>query len=110
MPETNEEYRQRIIRMSEERGEFVTDVDGYIYFWPRDGGGHLAAHHLRWLADELDSRNEIWDRQISDYFSRSSNEEQPSPCPQPVDRHRSCAQETPPGESLSSKDPLAIRV
>ena len=69
-PETIEEYRQRIIRISDERKEFVTDVDGFVYWWP-DGSpnGHLASHHLRWLADELDRRNEKWQKNIDDYFS-----------------------------------------
>jgi hypothetical protein len=51
--------------MSEERGEFYTDVDGYVYWWPESLGGHLASHHLRWLADELDKRNHKWDQTIA---------------------------------------------
>ncbi len=66
MTETTEQYRQRVIRVSEERGEFVTDADGYVYWWPEESpNGHLASHHLRWLADELDRRNREWDRQIA---------------------------------------------
>ncbi len=45
--------------------EFVTDVDGYVYWWPRDFPyGHFAAHHLRAIADELDKRNAQWDAQV----------------------------------------------
>jgi len=71
--ETTEEYRQRIINVSDERNEFVTDVDGFVYWCP-DGSpnGHLASHHLRWLADELDRRNEKWQKNIDDYFSANA--------------------------------------
>jgi len=67
----NEIERQRVIGISEQRGEFVTDVDGYVYWWP-DGHehGHLAACHLRWLADELDRRNEAWHKQTNEYFDQ----------------------------------------
>ena len=76
--ETTEEYRQRIIKTSDERGEFVTDVDGFVYWWP-DGSpnGHLAPHHLRWLADELDRRNKKWQKNIDDYFSANAPEHTP---------------------------------
>ena len=67
--ETTEKYRQRIIAIGDERKEFVTDVDGFIYWWPNGSPhGHLASHHLRWLADELDRRNESWQKQVDDYF------------------------------------------
>lgn len=64
-----ENYRQRVIRVCDERKEFVTDVDGFVYFWP-DGSphGHMDSHHLRWIADELDRRNEKWQKEIDDYF------------------------------------------
>ena len=60
---------ERIIQLATERGEFVADVDGFVYYWP-DGShhGHLSAHHLRWLADELDRRNAPWQAQIDAYF------------------------------------------
>ena len=60
---------QRIIKISEERKEFVTDVDGFVYWWPEGSpNGHLASHHLRCLADELDRRNEKYQKQINDFF------------------------------------------
>lgn len=61
---TNAE-RHRVIAMAEARNEFVTDVDGFVYWWPCETSrGHLASHHLRWLADELDYRNEEWNKHI----------------------------------------------
>jgi len=87
MPETLEEYRERIIKVTDERKEFVTDVDGYVYFWPTDSCGHFAPHHLRWLADELDKRNADWDKSISDYFSGASTEE-PSLSSLPLESQR----------------------
>ena len=48
-----------------EPSEFVTDVDGYVYYWPHGStGGHYAAHHLRRIATELDDRNREWHDQI----------------------------------------------
>lgn len=57
--------RERAIEVAEAHKEFYTDVDGYVYWWP-DGSPHgtHAAHHLRWLADELDKRNAAWDAKI----------------------------------------------
>ena len=63
--ETPEEYRERVIKLSDDKKEFVTDVDGFVYWWPEGTtSGHLAAFHLRWLADELDKRNEEWQKQV----------------------------------------------
>ena len=65
-----ENDKDRIIRLANQRQEFVTDVDGFIYFWPnKDFGGHFSSHVLRILADELDRRNESWEAQIDKYFS-----------------------------------------
>jgi hypothetical protein len=59
-----------------ERGEFATLEDGYVYFWPHmaavrhadgsytGGGGAIAAHELRAIADELDRRNAKWDAEV----------------------------------------------
>lgn len=52
---------QRIIEVAEK--DFVTDVDGYVYWWPT-GGGHWASYALRIVADELDRRNAPWDEII----------------------------------------------
>jgi hypothetical protein len=63
--------RATVCRLAEERGEFVTDVDGFVYWWPSakpEHDGHLSPHQLRFLADELDRRNAPWQAQINDYF------------------------------------------
>jgi hypothetical protein len=57
--------RDSVVRVSDERNEFVQDVDGYVYWYPTAGNGHLSAHQLRWLADELDERNRPWNEQIA---------------------------------------------
>lgn len=69
---TNEEDRQRCLAISEERGDFVTGEDGYVVYWPdlrSRSLGALAAHHLRWLADELDRRNAEWDAVVQAEFA-----------------------------------------
>ena len=50
------------------KDDFVTDVDGFVYFWPKPHGGHFAAHHLREIADCLDEMNKEWNDQINSYF------------------------------------------
>lgn len=60
--------QQKVLRMAQERGEFVTDVDGFVYWWPTanpTAAGHLSSTQLRWLADELDSRNAAWQAKIA---------------------------------------------
>lgn len=61
-PNELEKERQRVIELIDARQEFVQDVDGFIYFWPdsKRAPGHMSAHHLRWIADELDRRNKPW--------------------------------------------------
>lgn len=59
--------RLRIIDIIEEKGEFFRDCDGFVYYWPT-GNGHLASHHLRWIADELDKRNKDLNDEIEEYF------------------------------------------
>lgn len=65
----HKQERERVIGFCNKRNEFITDVDGYVYWWP-DGSphGHLASHHLRWIADELDDRNAAFDEEIDNYF------------------------------------------
>ena len=55
----SEKEIQRIIGISDERGDFVVCEDGDTYFWSKEGRGYLAAWQLRVLADELDRRNRI---------------------------------------------------
>jgi hypothetical protein len=78
------EQAQRLIRMIEERGEFVTGDDGYVVYWPNTnpchhpeggttgGGGSYSAAVLRAIADELDRRNAAWDRQVQAFFEKQS--------------------------------------
>lgn len=64
--------RATVCRLAEERGEFVTDVDGFIYWWPSaktEHAGHLSPYQLRILADELDRRNAAWQAVIDAEFS-----------------------------------------
>ena len=56
-----------IIKMIDERGEFVYLEDGFLYYAP-EGKGCISAHELRTIADELDKRNKEWEKQIDEYF------------------------------------------
>lgn len=62
---------RRIVTLLEDRQEFITDDDGYVYFWP-DGYkfGHFSANTLRGIADELDIRNEEWERELDKTVNR----------------------------------------
>ncbi len=45
-----------VIPLLDQRGEFVTLDDGYVYWWPRrnaGGGGAITASELRVIADEF---------------------------------------------------------
>lgn len=68
-----DEDRARCISVSQERGEFGCLEDGFVYYFPSKGGA-IAAHQLRWLADELDRRNEEWQQQINQYFEQQISE------------------------------------
>lgn len=66
MTESTEECRLRVIQTIDDRKEFVKDQDGVVYWWPEGStNGYLASYHLRWLADELDKRNEPWQKEIA---------------------------------------------
>ena len=72
---SHESERQRVIDLIEERKEFVEGDDGYTYFWPTNGNhGCFSPHELRWIADELDKRNAIWNKSIEDYFESYDRE------------------------------------
>lgn len=60
---------ERIIEVAEKHKEFVTLEDGFVYYWPSKGGA-LTPYHLRTLADELDRRNEAWQKQIEEFFEK----------------------------------------
>lgn len=66
---------ERLIRKCDENGDFVTDVDGFVKFWPSKGGC-LEAHDLRAIADELDKRNAAWVAQINAYFDTNAGDKE----------------------------------
>lgn len=46
-------------------GDFVCEVDGYFVWYPNDfRGGCLSAEFCRAIADELDSLNSEWNKQV----------------------------------------------
>lgn len=64
-----EEDRKRMIAEVERRGEFVTDVDGFVYYWPsKESQGHLSEYQLIWIFQELEERNKEWNAKIDEYF------------------------------------------
>ena len=76
----HEEERLRVLDVVEERGEFVTGGDGFVRFWPEASPfGHMEAHHLRWIADELDRRNSGWEKSVGEDLATLAGErEEPS--------------------------------
>ncbi len=52
------------VERAEDNNDFYTASDGFVYFWPATSGGAYAAYTLRELADELDRRNEVWNKRI----------------------------------------------
>lgn len=78
MSHTHAEEIDRIIRITDERQDFVHDVDGYVYYCPNATNGHLSAWMLRALADELDHRNAPWDAQINQYFADNPQPAEPA--------------------------------
>lgn len=57
----------RLLKIVNDRGEFMELEDGYVHWWPSDGtrGGAISAWQLRAIADELDRRNQVWDAVIN---------------------------------------------
>lgn len=61
----NGDERSRLVAMVEQWKEFITLVDGYVYYWPNpQRAGALSACNLRMIAEELDRRNEAWNREV----------------------------------------------
>lgn len=52
-------YPHRCAVLAHERGDFIRDMDGFIYYSPTQAG-HFSAAVLRVLADELDRLNGPW--------------------------------------------------
>ena len=65
----NEAPATPLLRVIAEKGEFVTDLDGFVKFWPSGDKGAFDPWMLRVIADELDRRNEQWVANIDQYFS-----------------------------------------
>lgn len=64
------EEGSRIIRFSDEKGDFVVGEDGCTIFWPEGlSRGGFNAWHLRALADELERRNADWLAQMRADFA-----------------------------------------
>lgn len=61
--------RDRVIAMAHERDEFAQLEDGFYYWWPPKTGGAIAAHELRWIADELTAMNRDWEETIEKELS-----------------------------------------
>lgn len=61
---------RRIVRFSDEKGDFVVGEDGCTIFWPEGlSRGGFNAWHLRALADELERRNADWLAQMRADFA-----------------------------------------
>ena len=57
-----DELRKRIIEKLDADKCLDTLDDGYLRFWPSPNRGCFSADALRVIADEIDSRNEEYDR------------------------------------------------
>ena len=51
-------YKQEIIDLVEEYGDFAVASHGFFIYWPGRSRGSFNAQDLRILADELDRRND----------------------------------------------------
>ena len=69
-----EEDRKRLIARAYARGEILIDDSGYHRYWPK-GFGYVSAHHLRWIADELDRINAPWDAEVQQAMSKVNEKE-----------------------------------
>lgn len=66
----------RIVRMTDERQEFIHGDDGYLCYAPTGSPyGAFAPWMLRALADELDRRNAPHEADIDRYFAENPQTE-----------------------------------
>lgn len=73
----NEDERSRLVAMVEQWNEFITLVDGYVYYWPNpERAGALSACNLRMIAEELDRRNDKWDHEVRQALEEIDRREQ----------------------------------
>lgn len=68
---------EEIIKRIDERRDFVTYVDGFVYYWPTTRGHH-STHVLRVIADELEKRDKPWEEIIARDFNGVQEETGPS--------------------------------
>ncbi len=62
----NEETKKRIIEKLNKDGCFEPLDCGYVHLWPQTTQGAFSADALRVIADEIDRRNEEWDKQVQE--------------------------------------------
>lgn len=67
--------REKLIEMCDQWEMFSPGDDGFIYWWPSDLSGYITPQQLRWIADELDKRNEPWKQDIEAYFNGRTDQE-----------------------------------
>jgi hypothetical protein len=67
---------KRILEQANAEGDIVCGDDGYYVYWPRRTGAY-PSYHLRALADELDRRNEVWDKELDEYFDNLAKKQEP---------------------------------
>lgn len=60
--------RQRVVELA---NPHLRPLDDGLYYYWADKGGCWAAHHLRWIAAELDRRNEPMQKEIAKYFEEN---------------------------------------
>jgi hypothetical protein len=61
--DADDELAARVIRLADERGDFVRGEDGSTYYWPLSDGNHgaISAWALHVLAREMEKRDKGWD-------------------------------------------------
>lgn len=69
----------RIIRITDERREFIDSDDGSVVYAPTTSHGYLTAWILRALADELDRRNAPHEAEINRYFDEHPSTPEANP-------------------------------
>lgn len=56
-------------------GDMVREVDGFFVFYPPyEAGGGFSSHHLKQIADLLDTVNFPYEEQINEYFDKQEKE------------------------------------
>lgn len=54
--------------------DILCDVDGFFYYFPKNAGASLSSWMLRGIANELDRRNEPWERELDKHFKETTSE------------------------------------